>query len=160
MYAPKWGIVTSMMHGAFLFTRGSFSHKEHQNGLKSVFTRRRRRFLKSGVPSIQETKRSPPPGAAWVLWVVWSCLLCAFVKCAGATHARGTPDIRCHWVSCQISISPSHSRVHLFIDIEQALSAAIPAKHSSPRAFRVCGSVVDAPHGNSSRVHLLALLLQ
>ena len=32
-----------------------------------------------------------------------------------------------------------------FIEIEQALSATSPAKHSSPRAFRVRGKAIDAP---------------
>ena len=41
-----------------------------------------------------------------------------------------------------------------FIDIGQALSAAVPAKHSSPRAFRVRGKAIDAPHGNGSREHV------
>ena len=32
-----------------------------------------------------------------------------------------------------------------FIEIEQASSATSPAKHSSPRAFRVRGKAIDAP---------------
>ena len=66
------------------------------------------------------------------------------------THAAHLTSgaIGCHAKSLSAPVTRA------FIDIEQASSAAVPAKHSSPRAFRVRGSAVDAPHGNSSRGHV------
>ena len=65
------------------------------------------------------------------------------------THAvYQTPDATGFYAT-----SLSAPVTHAFIKIERVPSATSPAKHSSPRAYRVRGKAIDSPHGNGSREH-------
>ena len=124
---------------------GSFSQQEHQDGLKSALARRRRRFFSSEVLSIHETTRSPRRSlGAMGCAVLFAVRVCKVRR--RTTHAAHQTSGA---IGCHATLSAPATRA--LIEIEKASLAAALAKHSSPRAFKVRGNAVDAPHGNSSK---------
>ena len=130
---------------------GSYSKKEHQDGLKSAFARRRRRYFFSPRCYLYTKRHGALPRRS--LGAVGCVALFAVCVCKVRrrnTHAaHQTPDATGFYAT---SLSAPVTRA--FIKIEQASSATSPAKHSSPRAYRVRGKATDAPHGNGSREHV------
>jgi len=127
---------------------GSFSQKEHQNGLKLAIARRRRRFSPPKCFLYTKQNVAPRRGLGAVGCAVLFAVRICKVRRRNTHTAHQTPDATGFYAT-----SLSAPVTHAFIKIERAPSATSPAKHSSPRAYRVRGKAIDAPHGNGSREH-------